>query len=109
MFIDDIEKMTDLLAFILAGGEWANKFLESYSYLTLDEVQSTFYAIDGITLAELYRQAENLHIEEMNGRPTGVSVDSETVKSVITDYLNSGLLPDVERKEFEKAIESMGC
>ena len=108
-FLDDVEKMTDLLSFILEGGEWANRFLETYNYLTMDEVQSTFYAIDGIALGELYRQAENMYIEELNGRKTNTSVDSETVKSVITDYINSGLLSDIEKRSFEIYVESTGC
>ena len=63
-FIDDLEKMVDLLEADMAeDSEQAYEdFLRSYSYLTENEVTDTLENINGTNLAYLYRQAENAYI-----------------------------------------------
>ena len=107
-FIDDIEKMTDLLTFIVENPKgWKEQFMESYSYLTEEEVDETVKEINGQSLAYLYRTAENMYIEEMNGRKTGLKTDSETAKTAIINAVNT--LPECEADAFNEVCESMGC
>lgn len=108
-FIDDVEKMTDLLTFMVEGGKWAEDFLRLYNYLSENELEDTVRAIDGVSLANLWRQAENIYIDELNGRGDPLSVTSEQIKSAITSFLNSGKLPEHEKECFYSACESMGC
>ena len=111
-FIDDLEKMVDLLEASMAEDNMQayDDFLHSYSYLTENELDDTIKAITGEALADLYRQAENAYIEELNGRPTGLAITSETAKSVICRYVfDSGLMSKAEQREFEECCESMAC
>ena len=71
-FINDIEKMSDLLQAITEDN--ISGFLSSYSYLTKEEVDNTIKEINAESLAELFRQAENYYIEELNNRDTGLSI-----------------------------------
>lgn len=111
-FITDLEKMVDLLQASMEDDSTTayDDFLMSYSYLTRNELDETLKVINTETLADLYRQAENAYIEEINGRPTGLAITSETAKSVIGNYVyNSGKLDIPEQKEFEEICNSMGC
>lgn len=109
-FIDDLEKMTDFLTFMVENKPdiGACLFLKSYNYLTAEEVNMTYKAITTESLADLYRQAENAYIDELNGRETGLTVSSEQAKSAIIDYVNKNL-SEAEKADFEHRIESMGC
>lgn len=107
-FINDIELMTDLLTLMVENPDnWFEKFAKSHQRYTQNEIEDTVKEISGQSLADLYRIAENMHIEEMNGRDTGLVIDSQTAKDAIVLALS--LLPDVESRAFEDACESMGC
>lgn len=117
MFIDDLEKMVDLLEVVKLENEKAyNKFLLQYSYLTSDEVYKTIQAINGSTLADLYRQAENYYIDELNNRETGLSITAVQAKEVIADFVYNGLSVlysgkqlEEQIKDFVECCESMAC
>lgn len=103
-FLNDMDKMNDFLR--LEGIE----FLKSYDYITLDDyaLTSAEFLSDIIeSLAELSRQAENMHIEEMNGRDTGWHVTSDELKTSIMWYVQDHLDTN-EREEYEDLCNSMG-
>ena len=106
IFIDDIEKMSNLLQAIIENN--VNNFLNSYPDLTKEEVDNTIKEINAESLAELLRQAENYYIDELNGRETGLSITSEQAKTSITDYVYSKLSKE-EQKEFEDDCYNMAC
>lgn len=111
-FIDDLEKMVDLLQASMEEDNATayDNFLKQYDYITENELDDTIKQVNTSTLADLYRQAENYYIEELNGRETGLSISSETAKTVIGNYVyNSGMLSIPEQKEFEEICASMGC
>ena len=111
-FINDLEKMVDLLEAIMAedNAQAYDNFLSSYSYLTPNELDDTVEEINGHALADLYRQAENAYIEEMNGRPTGLAITSDTAKTVISQYVyKSGLCSKADIKAFEDDCTAMAC
>ena len=105
-FINDIEKMSDLLQAIAEDN--ISDFLNSYSYLTKEEVDNTIKEINAESLAELFRQAENYYIEELNNRETGLSITSEQAKTSITDYVYSKLSKE-EQKDFEDYCYNLAC
>ena len=105
-FINDIEKMSDLLQAITENN--ISGFLNSYSYLTKEEVDNTIKEINAESLAELFRQAENYHIEELNNRETGLSITSEQAKTSITDYVYN-MLSKKEQKDFEDYCYNIAC
>ena len=107
-FINDIELMTDLLTLIVENpNNFFEKFAKSHPRYTQNEIEDTVHEINGMSLAYLYRTAENMHIEEMNGRETGLKIDSETAKTAIINAVNT--LPECEADEFNEACKSMGC
>ena len=111
-FETDLEKMVDLLEAIMSedNAKAYDEFLRSYSYITENELDDTVGLIDAEVLADLYRQAENYYIEELNGRPTGLAITSEQAKSTIVKYVyDSGLVPKADQKEFEELCEAMAC
>ena len=111
-FITDLEKMVDLLEASMSedSAKAYDEFLMSYNYLTENELDDTVQAISGETLADLFRQAENYYIEEMNGRPTGLAITSEMAKDTISRYVyQSGLVSKGEQREFDECCEAMGC
>ena len=111
-FETDLEKMVDLLEAIMSEDNASayDEFLRSYSYLTENELNDTVKLINAEVLADLYRQAENYYIEELNGRPTGLAIKSYQAKNVIVDYVyKSGLMLKAEQKEFEELCEAMAC
>lgn len=105
-FIDDIEKMSNLLQAITKNN--VSDFLNSYSELTKGEIDNTIKEINAESLAELLRQAENYYIEELNGRETGLSITSGQAKTSIIDYVYNKLSKG-EQQEFENACENMAC
>lgn len=105
-FIDDIEKMTDLLQAITQDN--VSDFLNSYSNLTIEDVNDTIKEINAESLAELLRQAENYYIEELNNRETGLSITSEQAKTSIIDYVYDKLSKE-EQKDFEDDCYNMAC
>ena len=105
-FINDIEKMSDLLQAITENN--ISGFLNSYSYLTKEEVDNTIKEINAESLAELFRQAENYYIEELNNRETGLSITSEQAKTSITDYVYN-MLSKKEQKDFEDYCYNIAC
>lgn len=111
-FETDLEKMVDLLEAVMSEDNASayDEFLRSYSYLTENELDDTVGLIDANVLADLYRQAENYYIEELNGRPTGLAITSDVAKSTIVKYVyDSGLVSKAEQKEFEEICQSMAC
>lgn len=107
-FITDIEVMTDLLTLMVDNPKgFAEEFAKRHPNYSENEIEDTVKEISGQSLADLYRIAENMHIEEMNGRETGLKINSETAKDAIVLALS--LLPDCESRAFEDACESMGC
>ena len=105
-FIDDIEKMSNLLQAITENN--ISDFLNSYSNLTIEDVNNTIKEINAESLAELLRQAENYYIEELNGRETGLSITSEQAKTSIIDYAYNKLSKE-EQKDFDDACYNMAC
>ena len=111
-FETDLEKMVDLLEAVMSEDNASayDEFLKSYSYLTENELDDTVGLIDAGVLADLYRQAENYYIEEMNGRPTGLAITSDVAKNTIVKYVyDSGLMSKAEQKEFEELCMAMAC
>ena len=111
-FETDLEKMVDLLEAVMSEDNASayDEFLRSYSYITENELDDTVGLIDAEVLADLYRQAENYYIEELNGRPTGLAITSEQAKSTIVKYVyDSGLMSKGEQREFEELCEAMAC
>ena len=111
-FIDDLEKMVDLLEAIMSeDNEQAyDNFLSQYDYITENELDDTVKEINGHALADLYRQAENAYIEELNGRPTGLAITSDTAKTVISRYVyKSGLCLNADVEAFEDDCTAMAC
>ena len=111
-FETDLEKMVDLLEAIMSEDNASayDEFLRSYSYITENELDDTVGLIDAEVLADLYRQAENYYIEELNGRPTGLAITSDIAKSTIVKYVyDSGLVSKAEQKEFEELCQAMAC
>lgn len=108
-FIDDLEKMTDLLSLVVQHGweQGFERFFEAYSYLTPNEIDDTAALISPESLADLLRQAENVYIEELNGRETGLAITSEQAKSAIIDFIYK-YMPEHDQRIFEHAVESMG-
>ena len=111
-FIDDLEKMVDLLEAIMAedNAQAYDDFLNQYDYVTENELDDTVKEINGHTLADLYRQAENAYIEEMNERPTGLAITSDEAKTVISQYVyKSGLCSKADIRAFEDDCTAMAC
>ena len=106
IFIDDIEKMSYLLQSITENN--ISSFLNSYSYLTKEETDNTIKKINAENLADLFRQAENYYIEELNNRETGLSITSEQAKTSITNYVYSKLSKK-QQKDFEDYCYNMPC
>ena len=94
-FIDDLDKMYDLLTIS------KEEFLQSYSYLTEAEYDETLKAILPTNdllpdneeqidnLANLCRRAENLYIEEINDRKTEWNVLGSQLKEAIYDFVRT--------------------
>ena len=110
-FIDDLEKMCDLLEEIMTNKLTVvvSNMVFSYDYLSKDEVLNTIKEINGTSLAYLLRKAENANIEEMNGRPTGLAITSEQAKITIIDYVYNNLLTDEDIEDFDEIRNSMAC
>lgn len=112
-FLSDIDKMYDML--IITKGE----FLDSYSYTTEAEYDLTFSLIMPVseelqanedqisTMADLCREAENLYIEELNGRPTAWSVKGSQLKEAIYDFVRNNYTV-AQQELFNDYCESMG-
>ena len=100
----DVEKAVDFLELT------KEEFLQSYSYLTEAEYNynEALYLINRPTiLANLMRKAENVLLEEVNNRPTGLAITSENIKTAVSNkYLE---LPKHEQVEFEDLCEAMAC
>ena len=102
--LQDVEKTTDFLELT------KEEFLQSYSYL--DEADYNYnealYKIHKATiLADLMRKAENILLEETNGRPTGLAVTSENIKTAISSQYQT--LNKQELQDFEDLCEAMAC
>ena len=84
-FINDIDKVADLLAI-----QDRRRFLQSYSYLTEEEYDLTLLDLrKPEEIAYLWREAENLNIEEINGRPTPYNVTADELKTLLLQYTNA--------------------
>ena len=96
-FLWDLDKMYDLLTIT------KEEFLQSYSYMTEEEYDLTLSLIkptswqlvdneDQIsTLADLTREAENLYIEELNGRKTSWNVLGSQLKEAVYNWVGNNL------------------
>ena len=104
-FETNLEKMVDLLKAVIAEDNMDayDKFLRIHDDVTENELDDTIKTINANTLADLYRQAKSYHIEELNNKPTRLTIISSIAKDVIKNYVyNSGMLSIPQRKEFEK-------
>lgn len=54
------------------------------------------------------RRAENVHIENLNGRDTGLAITGEQLKEAINDYACQHLTEE-ELEEYEDICNSMAC
>ena len=103
--LTDLEKAGDFL--ILNKKD----FLKSYPYVTEQEYEEALKELkEDITsnLAELMRRAENVYIENLNGRETGLAITGEQLKEVINDYVCRHLTEE-ELEEYEDICNSMAC
>ncbi len=94
-FISDIDKMYDLLTIT------KEEFLQCYLYMTEAEYDLTMAEIMPVgknaedneeqvdNMANLLRRAENLYIEEINGRPTDWNVLGSQLKEAIYDFVRA--------------------
>lgn len=101
-FVNDVDKMID---FVVLSKE---EFLDSYSYLTEEEYNETlidYNQYKGEVLADLMREAENLHLEEMNGKPIEGPVTSESIKTNVSKALKT--LTKAEMIDFEDCCNAM--
>lgn len=103
-FLNDIDKMYDFLALT------KDEFLFSYDYLTEQEYDNTLRLFNedrGTNLAYLLREAENLLLEESNGRDTPWNLTGEELKDRVCDY--AWKLNYDEQKVFQEVASSMAC
>lgn len=114
-FEDDTEKLFDLLHLS------KEDFLQSYSYIHEVDYEQTlnmFKVNDHKTeeeneevidnLACLLRGAENMYIEELNGRDTGLNVTGSQFKEVLFDYV-ARTLNSKQKELFEELCYDMAC
>ena len=110
-FSYDLDKMYDLLELT------KEEFLKSYLYISDEEYDITAEQVipngnneDEVVynLANLFRKAENLHIENLNGRDTGFLVTGGELKERIIDFVNKHLTPN-QIKEFQDECDAMAC
>ena len=106
---------TEILADLEKAGDFLTlskeEFLKSYSYLTEQEYEEAFKELKedvASNLAELMREAENVHIENLNGRDTGLAVTGAQLKEAINDYACQHLTEE-ELEEYEDICNSMAC
>lgn len=117
-FTNDLDKVYDLLRM-----ESKQRFLESYSYINGIAYDNTCFelfpskVLDDMdeenqkvveNVAELMRQAENLCLEDMNGRPTGWNVRGDELKWAINDHVTKEFT-DEQTELFRELCNSMGC
>lgn len=116
-FEDNIDLLSDLLALPI------QTFREAYPNLDEQDIDNTidmyFPFQEGETkdlseneeiisnLAELMRKAENMHIDEMNGRPTGWQIKGEDLKGIITNIIEV-LCTDQDKNKFYELIKASG-
>ena len=112
-FLDDLDKVYDLL--IISKEE----FLNSYSYLTEKEYDLTLDKIKPRTrsaeddediinnMSNLCRRAENLYIEEINGRDTEWNVLGSQLKDAIYTYVIDNYSPK-QQELFNDYCYNMG-
>lgn len=103
--LTDLEKAGDFLLL--------NKkdFLKSYSYVTEQKYNEALKELkEDITsnLAELMRRAENVHIENLNSRETGLAITGGQLKEAINNYACQHLTEE-ELEEYEDICNSMAC
>lgn len=115
-FEDDMDKVTDMLQMIVDNQDITKglkKFKDFYSYLSMAEIRATFNVIklNPIDmLADLFRQAENIHIENLNERPTGWNVTGSQAKETINAFAEFNFGKDSSMyQEFVDVLDSMGC
>lgn len=111
----DTEKLFDLLHLS------KEDFLQSYTYIHEVDYEQTlnmFKVNDHKTeeeneevidnLACLLRGAENMYIEELNGRDTGLTITGSQFKEVLYDYVTR-TLNSKQQKLFEELCYDMAC
>lgn len=104
-FLNDMDKMDDF--FNISKEE----FLTSYDYLTEEDYMETQLALhegDLVSnIADLFRQAENMYIDELNDRDTGWLVTSEQLKSTLARYVELYFTKEM-KQELQEVCNSMG-
>lgn len=106
-FLNDMDKMYDFLDDKISREE----FLESYSYLKGEDYDITLKKLNediAEVLAEIIREAENMLLEESNGRPTGWLVTGSDLKYRVAEYVRNHLTEDEEAELYE-LCDSMAC
>ena len=102
--LQDVEKAVDFLELS------KDEFLQSYSYLSEADYNynnALFKVKKADILANLMRKAENVLLEEVNDRPTGLAVTGEDIKTAISNKLDT--LTKQELQDFEDLCDSMAC
>lgn len=100
-FLNDLDKMYDFMTMN------RDEFLKSYPYLTTYDYYKTYSMITPEVLADLMRDAENVYIENLNDRDTGLVITGAQFKEAISDYAQDILSFD-EYREYIEICESMG-
>ena len=111
-FLDDVDKMYDFLELS------KEEFLQSYSYLTGEEYETTYrvFASDMAShLADLMRTAENMLIEENSYEDNTetnpyryCNVTGEQLKTRVYDYVQEHLSAE-EKQDFEDYCYNSAC
>ena len=111
-FEDDMDKVTDLMQAIIQENSNTlsdeptaiNNFRVSYNLFTEGEVENTLKKIKSAeVLAYLYRQAENIYIEDINGRYTPWFIKGEQAKDVISEFAKI-VLTQSQYQEFTEML-----
>lgn len=117
-FTNDLDKVYDLLTI-----HNKQEFLKSYSYINGIAYDNTCFelfpskVLDDMdeqnqqvveNVAYLMRYAENLLIEENNGRPTRWNVQAEDLKWAIIDHVSENFT-DEQAELFREVCDGMGC
>ena len=102
-FYNDLDKMYGFLT--MDKGE----FLHSFDSTEQDYEDTVKYLQNDMSseLADLMRRAENLHIEDLNGREYDWKVNGEQLKEAVDSYAQKHLTTS-EYDEYVEICESMG-
>ena len=112
-FEDDMDKVTELMQAIIRVDDIENGINSftciNFRLVSIKEVENTVKRLRDVeVLANLYRQAENLYIDEINGRYTSWLIKGSQAKDIINSFAEFILTPN-QYKEFIDELYQMGC